>query len=356
MECFQCGACTATCPIGYMGEEPIDARNMIRRAQIGLEITQNIWNCSTCRLCEESCPRGVKIVNVILGLRQLEFEERKAPEKVEKIVWDIYENGNPWGGKKTDRAKWAEGMDIKDAREGVDVLLYVGCDAAYNKDLHRSLKSLANIMKKAGINFGILGNDERCCGEPVRNAGENGYLEELVNDNIKEFEKTGAKKIVAFSPHCGNMFLSTYKKMGLNIEVEHYSEFINELINEGRIKLNEEARGKITIHDPCYLSRYGDGYKDIRETLSFLPKVEIDEMEDSGKGSICCGGGGNRMFMDFEGKRLSDFRIIQARDTGADTVLTACPICNMNLNDSSKVNSAGINVKELSEYLEERMK
>ena len=339
-----------------MGEEGMDVRNLMRRAQIGLDISEKVWNCSTCKLCEESCPRQVSIVNVITGLRQLELEEQKAPDKIVKLLWDIYETGNPWGGKKGDRSKWADGLNLKDAKEGTDIILYVGCDAAYNKNLHKSLRSLTDIMKRAGVNFGILGNEEKCCGEPIRNAGEKYYLDDLVHENIAQFEKTGAKTVVAFSPHCGNMFNTVYKKTGLKMEVKNYSEFLNSLIRDDKVKIENGVRGKITIHDPCYVSRYGDGAEDLRGMFTLFPEVEVKEMLSSGKDSLCCGGGGNRMFIDFEGKRLSDFRIEQARDTGADTVITACPICNMNLLDSAKTNGVKIQVKELAEFVGENLK
>ena len=355
-ECFQCGACTATCPLGYMGEETIDTRNLMRRAQIGLDLSEGIWNCSTCKLCENSCPRQVNIVNVIRGLRQLEFEDRKAPDKIVAMLWDIYENGNPWGGKKSERSKWSEGLEIKDAEKGSEVLLYVGCDAAYNKNLHGSLRSLADLLTKAGVDFGTLGNKERCCGEPVRNAGEAYYLDELARDNIATFEKTGAKTIVAFSPHCEHMFEKYYRERGLKIEVKHYSEYLNDLVKKGKLSFKEGKTGKITVHDPCYLSRYDGGGNDLREILHSIPGIEVKEMESSGKNSLCCGGGGNRMFIDFEGKRLSDFRMEQAKSTGAETVLTACPVCNMNLTDSGKTNGIDLKVKEVSEFLEENVK
>jgi len=355
-ECYQCGVCTAMCPLGYMGEENIDTRNLIRRAQIGLELPSGIWNCSTCKLCEQSCPRQVNIVNVIRGLRQFEFEERKAPDKIVAMLWDIYENGNPWGGKKGDRSKWAEGLEVKDAEKGTEVLLYVGCDAAYNKNLHPALRSLARLLNKAGIDYGTLGNKEMCCGEPARNAGEAYYLDDLVKDNISMFEKTGAKTVVAFSPHCQNMFEKYYRDRGLKIDVKHYSEFLNDLVKEGKIGFKEGRSGKITIHDPCYLSRYDGGEDSLRGILGTFPGLEVKEMEMSGKNSLCCGGGGNRMFIDFEGKRLSDFRMEQARDTGADTVITACPVCNMNLADSGKTNGINLKVKEVAEFLEESVK
>lgn len=334
-----------------MGEETIDTRNILRRAQIGAELPDSVWKCSTCRLCEESCPRDVDIVNVVLGLRELEFQDRKAPERIEKLVWDIYEDGNPWGGKKGDRNKWAEGLEIKDASKGVETLLFVGCDGAYNKELHKSLRSLAEILKKSGTDFGFLGNEESCCGEPVRDAGETGYLDELVEKNILQFESTKARTLVTFSPHCSNMFSTIYKKKGLKMKVMHYSEYLNELVRDGKITINSEIKKKITIHDPCYLSRYGGDSKELRELVVKVPGTEIVEMENSGKNSLCCGGGGDRIFMDFEGKRLSDFRMEQAKNTGAEVVITACPICNMNLSDSRKVNGIKMEIMELSEFL-----
>lgn len=232
----------------------------------------------------------------------------------------------------------------------------MGCDAAYNRDLHNSLKALTGILKKANVDFGILGNEERCCGEPVRNAGEAPFLEELIRENISLFEKTKAKTILAFSPHCGNMFNTIYKKEGLKMEIKHYSEFLNTLLKDGKLEPKEGGSGKITIHDPCYLSRYGGRPEDLREMFHYFPGIEISEMTASGKNSLCCGGGGNRMFIDFEGKRLSDFRIEQAKDTGADTIITACPTCNMNLSDSGKINGIRLEVKEIAEFLGEKIK
>ncbi len=352
-ECYQCGVCSAVCPIDYMGGESLNIRSELRGAQIGLEPSENLWNCATCKMCEVTCPRQVDIVHVVHGLRQLAFEDRRSPDKITKLVWDIYENGNPWGGKKSDRSKWAEGLDIKDANSGADVLLFVGCDAAYNKSLHNSLRSLANIMKKAGINFGTLGNEEKCCGEPVKNSGEEGFLEELVDGNISKFEETGAKTIVAFSPHCANMFSTYYADRGMKIDVKHYSEYINELLQKGKIKLSGNGTDNVTIHDPCYLSRYEDKSGELRDVIKSIPDMQVSEMQQSGKQSLCCGGGGNRMFMDFEGKRLSDFRIDQAKEAGSDTIITACPVCNMNLADSIKVNFSDLKVKELAELIDE---
>lgn len=353
-ECYQCGECTVTCPIGEYTGDLIDVRKIIRSAQIGSDDYDNLWACATCKLCENSCPRNVRIVDIILGLRAIAFDHRKAPEKMEKVVWDIFENGNPWGGKKKERAKWAEGMDVKDAKKGVDVILYVGCEAAYDPKQHNNIRSIAQILEKAGINFGILGNEERCCGEPLKNAGELDYLNELISQNISDFESTGAKTIVTVSPHCANMFKTVYKKAGLKMEVVHYPEFLLTLYSKGAIRFKKGGEEKVTYHDPCLLSR-GEKFIDGPRNLLKSSGLKLVEMSAHGENSLCCGGGGNRMFQEFRGKRLSDIRTDQAIETGSSVIVTACPYCNMNIQDSVKTRSINMKVLELGELLRERI-
>lgn len=353
-ECYQCGECTVTCPVGGYTGDQINVRSIIRAAQLSLEYYDNIWACATCRLCENYCPRGVRIVDVILNIRSAAFKRRKVPEKIEKVAWEIFENGNPWGGKKKERARWAEGMDVKDAKSGVDVLLYVGCEAAYDGKQHGNVRSIAEILKKAGINFGILGNNERCCGEPLRNAGEMDYLEELVSQNIADFESTGAKTIVTVSPHCATMFRDIYTNYGLKMDVMHYTEFLSKLFSQGLIKLKNTDEYKVTYHDPCLLSR-GTGDLNSPRKLLASAGFKLVEMRDYGENSLCCGGGGNRMFLEFHGKRLADSRTDQAVETGANILVTACPYCNMNLHDSAKTRNINLRVVELGEILRERI-
>jgi Fe-S oxidoreductase len=349
--CYQCGVCTARCPVGAVSDDLLNVRKLVRSAQIGIDYTDNLWSCATCKLCETTCPRDVKIVNVLLGLRKLAFEEHKAPEKIEKVVWDIYENGNPWGGKKSERAKWAEGMQIKDAKKGVDVLLYVGCEAAYDKRIHSVTKAIAEILKAKNIDFGILGNEELCCGEPLRNAGEWDYMEELATKNINDFKNTNAKVIVTVSPHCSNTFKEVYTKFGLDVKVMHYAEYFYQLYRDGVIDFKKSKELKVTYHDPCILSRTDHFNEGPREMLQNIQGLELKEMKNAKEESICCGGGGNRMFLEFHGKRLADVRTDEAKQTGAEMLITACPYCNMNLHDSSKTRSLNIEVKDLAEIL-----
>lgn len=351
--CYQCGACSAACPVAEVSGNPLNMRKLIRSAQTGTDYSDELWDCATCRLCENTCPRGVDIMDVTLALRSLAFHERKTPDRIEKVLWDIYENGNPWGGSKKERAKWAEGLDIKNAGEGVDVLLYVGCEAAYDRRMHNIVRSLVEILKAGNINFGILGNEEKCCGEPLKNAGETGYMEELANTNIEAFGKTGAKVIVTVSPHCSATFNGVYRNYALKTRVVHYAQYLHELFSEGKLKMKGKLDRKITYHDPCVLSRTDGVIDQPRELLLNIGGVELKEMPYSGSESLCCGGGGNRMFLEFNGPRLADLRIKQAKETGAGLLVTACPYCNMNLHDSSTTQGAGVEVKDLAEVLKE---
>lgn len=354
-ECYQCGVCTAKCPVSEYTGNPINMRKLIRAAQIGTNYHDELWSCATCWLCENTCPRGVDIVKVTIGLRGLAFEERRTPDKIQNVLWDIYENGNPWGGKKKERAKWADGMDIKDAKQGVDVLLYVGCDAAYDKRMHNVVRSISEILKASGIDFGFLGNEEMCCGEPLKNAGEIGYLENLTSKNIKSFDATKADYIVTVSPHCSNMFKEYYTKQGLKTKVMHYTEYLNKLLQDGKLQIKKDMNAKVTYQDPCILSRNDHNTEGPRKLLLSVGGLELNEMENSKEESICCGGGGNRMFLEFQGPRLADLRTKQAAETGANILVTACPSCNMNLYDSAKTHDMKLEVKDIAELLKEVM-
>lgn len=353
--CYQCGVCTAKCPVSEYTGNPLNIRKLIRSAQIGTNYYDELWSCATCKLCENTCPRGVNIVDVTLGLRSLAFEEGRTPEKIERVLWDIYEHGNPWGGKKKERAKWAEGIDIKNAKDGVNVLLYVGCEASYDRRMHNIVRAISDILSANDIDFGILGNEEMCCGEPLRNAGESGYLEELAAKNIESFKNTKASIIVTVSPHCSNMFKGFYASNGLKTRVMHYTEYLYALFKEGKLSVKKDLSAKVTYQDPCILSRSDHLTDEPRQLLLNIAGIQLNEMKNSKEESICCGGGGDRMFLEFQSPRLADLRTKQAAETGAEILVTACPSCNMNLYDSTRTHNMKLEVKDIAEILKEVM-
>lgn len=344
--CFQCGSCTATCPFSAA----INVRKVVRASQIGGR-ADGIWACATCKLCEETCPREVKITEAVRGLRSEAFKERKVPEGLEKAMWGIYDNGNPWGGQKSERSKWADGLGVKDASNGAKVILYIGCISSFDQRLQAVARDMVAILNAANVDFGIL-RDEKCCGDVVYSAGEEGFLEELAVENIKKFGETGAERIVSISPHCFNMFRNVYPKFGSMQESLHYTELLAELIDNGKLKLRRE-KGEVTYHDPCYLGRYNGIYDEPRKVLESAG-MKLREMEDSGRFAMCCGGGGGKMWLE-GGERISVRRVEQASSTGAPQIATSCPYCIQNFEDSVKVIGAKMPVRDVAEIVRGRL-
>lgn len=355
--CYQCGTCTGVCPFNLLNPETINPRKIVRSAQLGLIYEDgNLWYCSTCGLCEAKCPWSVKIPEVVRGYRQLATEKRKLPQKFEELLWMIYEDGTAFPGSSVERTAWTEGLKIKDAsKQKVQVLLYVGCAVSFDKRLQKIARSLANILSIAEVDFGILGKEERCCGDVVYNVGEDAFLEELASQNIERFNKTGAETIITISPHSAHMFKKVYPRYGLRIPALHYIEFLHDLIEKERIKVDKPVEGEVTVHDPCYLGRYLKIYEEPRKILSSIPGLEIIEMDEAKENAVCCGSGGGRHFLDIHGDRLSHYRVMQAVQTGAKTVVAPCPFCIQNFEDSVKTKKLSLNIKDVVELVDQSL-
>jgi len=354
--CYQCGVCTAICPLSSTGKSP-SVRKLVRSAQVGLMTASNdAWLCTTCKQCEITCPRGVPIVDVLHALRTIAFFERKAPQKLEELLWKVYESSNPWGETKATRARWAEGLNIKDAMEGADVLLYVGCASSYDPRLQRIARAVASILEAAKVNFGILKTQEKCCGDAVYQTGEDAFLEELITENVASFRKTKASVVVSISPHCFNIFKTLYPKYGADFRAVHYSEFLAELLDAGKINLTRRLEQTVTYHDPCYLSRYHGIEEPPRKLLESIKGLKLLEMTNTKQNTLCCGGGGGRMFQESEGDRLSNIRIREAAETGAQTLASACPYCIQNFEDGIKTQGKSMQVSDVAELIASSMR
>lgn len=335
--CFQCGTCSATCPLlSYLGR-PFSARKILRRAQLGRgDGMEDVWLCTACRSCEIRCPRDVQIVEAIMGLRALAFQGGEVPPEMYRLLWSTLEDGNPWNGARSERGKWAEGLKLKDASKGVEVLLYVGCAVAYDPRLQRVARNMARILKGAGIDFGFLGNLEKCCGDAVRVTGERGYLERLIADNVKSFGDTGAHTIVAISPHCFDMFRNLYPRYGLEAEALHYTEYLERMLDAGELKIPKVKKSRVAYHDPCYLGRYNGIFEPPRKLLESVPGLELEELRENKLNALCCGGGGGGMWREEGGARLSDTRLEQVKKADTPLLATSCPYCIQNFDDSSR--------------------
>ena len=357
--CYQCGLCDAVCPWNRVRN--FSMRKIVRQGFFGMtEIdTEEIWRCTTCGTCPQKCPRDVKQIDSGVALRRIATAYGVYPEPVQPIRIvnaSLRSDGNPLGEDRKNRANWTEGLSVKTFTEGMEILYFPGCYLSYDARLKKVAKATVNILNKAGVDFGILGTKENCCGESIRKTGDEELFKQLARENINTFINNGVKKILVSSPHCYHTFKNEYPEFMTNFEIVHISQLLFDLIKEERLDLNKEYTKKITYHDPCYLGRHNGIFNEPREVLKRVKGIELNEMPDSRIDSLCCGGGGGRVWMETQkGERFSDIRIEQATGVGAEVLVTSCPYCITMLEDSRITMGFAdtIEVKDITEIIEE---
>ena len=357
--CFQCGLCDVVCPWNMVIN--FSMRKIVREATFGLtEIeSEDIWRCTTCGKCPQQCPRDVQQIESVVSLRRIATEYGVFPTTVKSIRTvsaSLIGEGNPLSEERKNRADWAEGLSLKTFTEGMEVLYFPGCYLSYDPRLKKAARATVNILNSAGIDFGILGSKENCCGESIRKTGDEELFKRLAKENIKTFIDHGVKKILVSSPHCYHTFKNEYPEFMVNFEVIHISQYLFDLVSEGKIELTKEYGKKVTYHDPCYLGRHNGIYEEPREVLKNISGLELIEMPDSLENSLCCGGGGGRIWMETQkGERFSDLRLEQAIGAGAEVLVTSCPYCITNFEDSrlNREDSEIIEIKDITEIFQE---
>ena len=365
--CFQCGLCDTVCPWNRVRD--FSMRKIVRQATFGMtEIeSEDIWRCTTCGRCPQRCPRDVQQIESGVALRKIATEYGVFPTAVKpirSISASLIGEGNPLNEERKNRKKWTEGLNVPTFAEGMDILYFPGCYPSYDPRSKKVARATASILNKAGVEYGILGSKENCCGESIRKTGDEELFKRLARENIKTFVDNGVKRILVTSPHCLHTFKNEYPQFMVDFEVIHMTEFLFELIREGRLTLNGEFPKKVAYHDPCYLGRHNNIYDQPRGVLKAVPGLELFELPDAFEDSLCCGGGGGRIWMETpKGERFSDIRLEQAMDVGADVLVTACPYCITNFEDSrlAVADSRGIDeedesliqIKEISEIVQE---
>ncbi len=355
--CYQCGLCTTTCPWSEVRD--VSVRKMLRLAQLGVGGLEGdfLWLCTTCRACVARCPRGVDIPTVIRTAREFVTGAGAEPDRLKTVRGHLSSVHNPWGGRPEERTKWTEGLTVRPFERGMDLLLFVGCTAAYDPRIRTVARALVRILDAAGVTFGILGNDEVCCGDPALRIGDRGLFQSLAERNAATFRERGVERIVTISPHSFEALKHEYPKLGASFEVEHYTQLLSRLVDDDRLTLRGDGSLPVTYHDPCYLGRYNGVYEEPRKVLESIPGVRLTEMERTRADSLCCGGGGGRIFLETPlEERFSTLRIAQAERTGAQVLCSACPYCVLNLEDSSKtVATSNLAVRDVAEYVAEHL-
>ena len=322
-------------------------------------LAQILYSCTDCKNCEVKCPFrfNVDIVNMITAAKSEMVERGKIPAAVKEFLGNVQRQGNPYGKARSKRGEWKEGIAVEQY-QGQDFLYYVGCEGSYDTRAQRSARALAKVLQKAGVSFGVLGNEENCDGNEVGKLGEEALFEMLAEDNIAQFKGLGVKKIVALSPHSYNAMKNDYPKHDGKFKVLHYTQLLQNLINEGKLKISGDLHAKVTYHDPCFLGRWNGEYDAPRAILASVPGIQVVEMEKAKVSALCCGGGGGNFYIDSLGGSEDSparRRVREAHETGANILAVACPNCLTMLEDAVKAEGleSSLTVKDISEIIEE---
>lgn len=352
--CTRCDRCTDVCP-SAVAREPLSPRRVVDEVGRWARGTEapapgkahaagdQVWYCTTCGACQGACPSAISPLDLIREVRAARVESgQDVPDNLQEMLESVYKFRNPWQGAKGRRLEWASGLDVPVYAEGArdPLCFYVGCTPAYDSRLREVPRAAVAAFRAAGVGFGVLGKEEGCCSEMVRGVGEDGLFTELASANLDAFGRYGVREIATLCPHGMHTFRAHYARLDPAMgerSVLHVSQVLERAVASGALVLEGRGTRTVTFHDPCYLGRHGGVYDAPRSVIRAIPGVRLVEMERARERSLCCGGGGGRMWVEAgEGEKIAEIRVREAAATGADTVVTACPFCFSNLDDAVK--------------------
>ncbi len=374
--CVQCGCCEDVCPAHATGK-PLspkalmgDVRDLIMLGDEGPALhgekvsAETVWSCTMCQACVDACPVLIDQADIISEMRRHLVSEGELAGPPAEALRSVESRKNPFSVPNEQRMEWTKGLDVSvpttDENPDFEVLLWLGCAVSFDPRAQRVARSTVELFHRAGVNFAVLGKNECCTGDPARRMGDEFLFQELAETNTDTLNSVGAKKIVTPCPHCLNSLSNEYPTFGGDYEVQHHSQFLAQLHEEGKLTIEGPVSEKVTFHDPCYLARINDETEAPRKLLKVLKRDEpkahrkIREMPRNGRNTFCCGAGGGRMYFDeAPEERVSVLRANEAMETGADVLVTGCPFCLNMMTDgmASAESEVEMRVMDLAELL-----
>jgi len=379
--CTECGRCQDACPAASTGKS-LNPRQVIHAIKTNLlangpllqrgkaavmplvgpeaegsSTEETVWSCTTCGSCMSVCPVLIEHMPKIVKLRRhLVQMKSRFPEELLTFFENMEGRSNPWGIAPSERTKWHSTMDVQPFQAGqTEYLFYVGCAGAFDSRQKQATVAMATILDAAGVSWGTLGKDEKCCGDSLRRLGNEFVFDRMARDNVSLLVERGVQKIVTQCPHCFSTLKNDYRQYGLELEVIHHSELIARLLESGRLRLNKKVTdlGSLLFHDSCYLGRHNDIYGAPRQALKAATGSAPGEFGRHGRESFCCGAGGGRMWQEEKlGERINLNRVKEALEKKPDTICVSCPYCMTMMEDGLKdLQAGGIRVRELAEVV-----
>ena len=384
--CTECGRCQSACPANATGKS-LNPRQVVHSLKTnlmavekeirsgktpgtpligdegeGTNTEETIWACTTCGACLEQCPVFIEQMPKIIKMRRHLVEMKASfPEELLNLFENMEGRSNPWGIAPTERAKWATTLDVKPFESGkTEYLFYVGCAGSFDSRQKQVSVAIATILDAAGVSWGILGKDEKCCGESLRRLGNEFVFDRMATENVQLFRDRGVTKIITQCPHCFSTLKNDYRQYGIELDVIHHGQLLERLMAEGRLKPTRQVHelGKVIFHDSCYLGRHNDVYDEPRQAIARATGSAPAEFGRSRNEAFCCGGGGGRMWLEeHTGTRININRVEEALSQNPDTVCVACPYCLTMFEDGLKDKQAEqTKVRDIAEIVAEGLR